>query len=190
MNYIHPGYKKPYPIDTVLRDLASQEGCDGEPYDVMIAAAGEIARLTAELTALRAGQDALVAAAYEAAGQEADEWKSWLDDLPLHEDFSTGIDRLQYFITRIVAALDLTPAPEVEPVVMTAQDAARVPEIKALIEAANGLGLRALVAGWNGEGLDRPYTPHKNHLSATIKTTCGTVYAIDAALRAIAGSDA
>lgn len=97
---------------------------------------------------------------------------------------------MQYFITRIVAALDLTPAPEVEPVVMTAQDAARVPEIKALIEAANGLGLRALVAGWNGEGLDRPYTPHKNHLSATIKTTCGTVYAIDAALRAIAGSDA
>ena len=52
MNYEHPGYKKPYPIATVLRDLASQEGCDGEPYDVMIAAAGEIARLTAALEAM------------------------------------------------------------------------------------------------------------------------------------------
>ncbi|PTX49089.1 hypothetical protein IQ03_02436 [Gemmobacter caeni] len=69
-------------------------------------------------------------------GQEADEWKSWLDDLPLHEDFSTGIDRLQDFISRILAALDLTPAPAVEPVALTAQDAARVPEIAALIEKA------------------------------------------------------
>lgn len=42
MQYVHPGYKKPYPITTVLRDLASQEGCDGEPYDVMIAAADVI----------------------------------------------------------------------------------------------------------------------------------------------------
>lgn len=55
-------------------------------------------------------------------GQEADEWKSWLDDLPLHEDFSTGIDRLQDFITRIVAALDLTPAPAVEPVAWITQE--------------------------------------------------------------------
>lgn len=37
--YPHPGYGKPYPVTTVLRDLAAQEGCDGEPYDVMIEAA-------------------------------------------------------------------------------------------------------------------------------------------------------
>lgn len=45
MYYLHPGYKKLYPIQTVLRDLASQEGCDGEPYDAMIFAAQEIDRL-------------------------------------------------------------------------------------------------------------------------------------------------
>jgi hypothetical protein len=35
-DYMHPGYRRPYPIQTVLRDLASQEGCDGEPYDAMV----------------------------------------------------------------------------------------------------------------------------------------------------------
>ena len=41
-HYPHPGYGKPYPITTVLRDLASQEGCDGEPYDAMMFAAKTI----------------------------------------------------------------------------------------------------------------------------------------------------
>lgn len=68
MNYEHPGYKKPYPIATVLRDLASQEGCDGEPYDVMIAAAGEIARLTSDLATSRAE----TAMAFEVAAQTVD----------------------------------------------------------------------------------------------------------------------
>ena len=47
--YIHPGYKKPYPIETVLRDLAAQEGCDGEPYDAMVFAAAAIAALRTQL---------------------------------------------------------------------------------------------------------------------------------------------
>lgn len=49
--YLHPGYKKPYPIETVLRDLAAQEGCDGEPYDAMVFAADAIAALRAQLAA-------------------------------------------------------------------------------------------------------------------------------------------
>ncbi len=36
-------------ISRVLRDLASQENCDGEPYDQMIEAANEIDRLRALL---------------------------------------------------------------------------------------------------------------------------------------------
>lgn len=51
--YAHPLRRGlPYPITTVLRDLASQENCDGEPYDVMIAAADEIDRLNGEIRAL------------------------------------------------------------------------------------------------------------------------------------------
>lgn len=98
-----------------------------------------------------------------------------------NEDVQERLGALASEAWRISATLSQAPpAP-------TAHDAARVPEIAALIEAVNGLGLRALVAGWNGEGRDRPYTPHKSELGATIKTTCGTVYAIDAALRAIGG---
>lgn len=43
--YMHPGYKKLYPIQTVLRDLASQEGCDGEPYDAMVTTAALIEQM-------------------------------------------------------------------------------------------------------------------------------------------------
>ena len=74
-----------------------------------------------------------------------------------------------------------TPAPD------AVQEAARVPEIAALIEAASALGVRDMVAGWNGEGREHPYTPHPASLWAKINTTCGAVYALDAALRAIAG---
>ncbi len=59
------------------------------------------------------------------------------------------------------------------------------PEVKALVEAVEQLGLRNLVAGWNGEGMERPYPPHPETLIAVIKTTCGTVYAVDAALARI-----
>ena len=47
--YMHNGYRKIYPIETVLRDMASQEGCDGEPYDAMVFAATVIGNLRAEL---------------------------------------------------------------------------------------------------------------------------------------------
>ena len=57
--YEHPGYRKPYPIQTVLRDLASQEGCDGEPYDAMVFAASYIDCIIAHIAALTAQVKAL-----------------------------------------------------------------------------------------------------------------------------------
>lgn len=72
------------------------------------------------------------------------------------------------------------------PAAPTVQDAARVPEISALIEAVSALGLRQLVAGWNGEDLGEQYPPHPASQLAMLNTTCGVVYAIDTALRAIA----
>ncbi len=62
------------------------------------------------------------------------------------------------------------------------KDAARV---DALVKALQPLGLRATVAGWNGENEATPYKPHPNNLGVTLKTNVGTVYAIDAALRAL-----
>lgn len=56
--YLHPGYKKPYPVEIVLRDLAAQEGCDGEPYDAMVFAAATITTLRAQLAEARAAHDA------------------------------------------------------------------------------------------------------------------------------------
>jgi hypothetical protein len=58
------------------------------------------------------------------------------------------------------------------------------PRVRALVEAVTRLGLRVLVAGWNGEGRDTPYQPHPPRTRVTIPTTCGVVYAIDAALAA------
>ena len=54
LTYQHPGYGKPYPMATVLRDLASQEGCDGEPYDAMVAAADMLEALSARLADVEA----------------------------------------------------------------------------------------------------------------------------------------
>ena len=59
--------------------------------------------------------------------------------------------------------------------------------VEALVKAVEKLGLRELVAGWNGENKDKPYAPHPPSLGATIKTTCGVVYEIDAAIRALGG---
>ena len=56
-DYMHPGYRKPYPIPTVLRDLASQEGCDGEPYDAMVFAVARIEALEAKVAELTAERD-------------------------------------------------------------------------------------------------------------------------------------
>ena len=60
-----------------------------------------------------------------------------------------------------------------------------LPEVRAMVEAVELLGLRRLVAGWNGEGLEIPYTPHEPRLGVRLSVTAGTVYAIDAALAAI-----
>lgn len=51
----HPLRVKPIPapIQTVLRDLAGQDGCDGEPYDQMMEAAEYIDALEAEVDAVR-----------------------------------------------------------------------------------------------------------------------------------------
>ena len=40
---------KPSPIQSVLRQLASQEGCDGAPYDQMMNAADYIDELESKL---------------------------------------------------------------------------------------------------------------------------------------------
>ena len=92
-------------------------------------------------------------------------------------------------IERLVAALDdarakgyVTQSEQEPPVVLSAPDA-----VEALVKAVEKLGLRELVAGWNGENKDEPYAPHPPCLGATIKTTCGVVYEIDAAIRALGG---
>ena len=92
----------------------------------LTAAQAEIARLTAERDAAMAGRvkvkplwwcdpcravgmvhcsDPESCGCMMTADAEADGWKSWLDDLPLPDGFRPGVDRLQDFITRILAAL-------------------------------------------------------------------------------------
>lgn len=53
MKVIHPIKKGMFPIQTVLRDLSSQENCDGEPYDQMWQAADYIDDLESRLEYLR-----------------------------------------------------------------------------------------------------------------------------------------
>lgn len=55
------GYESPEPIEAVLRRQASQEGCDGEPYDAMIYASRYIDHLKAEV--IKAHKAAIDAAA-------------------------------------------------------------------------------------------------------------------------------
>lgn len=58
-----------------------------------------------------------------------------------------------------------------------------------LIAAVRKLGLRELVAGWNGENrADGPYEPHPAKLGVTLRTNAGTVYEIDRALEAFAAT--
>lgn len=60
----------------------------------------------------------------------------------------------------------------------------RLEEARALAEAVQKLGLRELVAGWDGEESDTPFEPHPANLGVVLKTKTGTVYAIDAATTA------
>lgn len=53
MKVIHPNRNGMFPIQYVLRDLASQELCDGDPYDQMIQAADYIDDLEMRLEFLR-----------------------------------------------------------------------------------------------------------------------------------------
>ena len=59
----------PRPIAEVLRHLASQEGCDGEPYDQMMIAAAAIEALEAERRTLR---NAAITATERAEAAEAE----------------------------------------------------------------------------------------------------------------------
>lgn len=45
---------KKFPIQDVLMDLASQENCDGDPYDQMVEASKHITELEKEVQRLRA----------------------------------------------------------------------------------------------------------------------------------------
>jgi hypothetical protein len=58
--------------------------------------------------------------------------------------------------------------------------------LRRLVNAKALAGVRALVAGWNGEGRDEPYKErHPARLGATLpKTNCGAVYELDEALTA------
>jgi hypothetical protein len=57
--------------------------------------------------------------------------------------------------------------------------------IEPLLNAKALAGVRALVAGWNGEGRDEPYKErHPYRLGATLPTCCGEVYELDEALTA------
>lgn len=49
----HSGYSKPLPIAYCLSRQASQENCDGDPYDAMQFAAEYIKRLEAEIVKLK-----------------------------------------------------------------------------------------------------------------------------------------
>jgi hypothetical protein len=53
-----------------------------------------------------------------------------------------------------------------------------------LVNAKALSGVRKLIAGWNGEGLDEPYKErHPYSLGAVLKTCCGEVYELDEAMK-------
>ena len=68
---------------------------------------------------------------------------------------------------------------------LTAQVEALTAEAGRLLAAVDALGLRELVAGWNGENReDGPYEPHPSRLGVTLRTNAGRVYELDAAAEA------
>jgi len=69
---------------------------------------------------------------------------------------------------------------------MSAPDLVTVPRevLENLVNAKALSGVRALVAGWNGEDRAEPYNErHPSRLGATLPTTCGAVYELDEALQ-------
>ena len=67
----------------------------------------------------------------------------------------------------------------------TAAEAASRAREARLLAAVDALGLRQLVAGWNGENRpDGPYEPHPRKLGVTLRTNAGQVYDLDAAAEA------
>jgi len=55
-----------------------------------------------------------------------------------------------------------------------------------LLAAVDTLGLRTLVAGWNGENRpDGPHEPHPRKLGVTLRSNTGQVYDIDEAAEAL-----
>ena len=55
-----------------------------------------------------------------------------------------------------------------------------------LVETVDALGLRKIVAGWNGKNRDDgPYEPHPSKLGVMLRTTVGHVYAIDRETEAV-----
>ena len=75
----------------------------------------------------------------------ADNWKSWIDDLPLPEDFDLGVGRLQDFITALVVRIDILQPSTTPP---TALDD---PKVRNLVEA---LTLAANRMAWLGVQFD------------------------------------
>lgn len=112
------------------------------------------------------------------AVEVAKEARGDFDHTEWHGGYNDASDRIADSIERIPLPSDTLAA------------ALARPEVRALVEAVEKLGLRKLVAGWNGEDRDTPYTPHPSHLWAKINTTCGVVYEIDAALARVKGETA
>lgn len=75
----------------------------------------------------------------------ADNWKAWIDDLPLPEGFDLGAGRLQDFITALVVRIDV-PQP-----VATPPTALDDPKVRKLVEA---LTLAANRMAWLGVQFD------------------------------------
>lgn len=84
---------------------------------------------------------------------------------------------------RIIAALDLTPAPAVESVAMTAQDAARVPEIAGQIREITEADMANIVAHLSYECEPTGPLPNANSLMMEVVRLRNKL----AALRAIGG---
>lgn len=129
--YLHPGYKKPYPIETVLRDLAAQEGCDGEPYDAMVFAADTITALRAALAAIQPAEPVSKAGSYQPTLEDAlqvPEVRAVVEAARKLEDNLgvNGVDvgSLRVVLYRVLAALE--PAPRVNETPKSEHDRADV----------------------------------------------------------------
>ena len=111
-------------------------------------------------------------------GEDCDLTVAWMAGREEARDqFRARIEQLetQLGLARIDADQQRARAEALEAALQAADELAR---------AVDGLGARKLVAGWNGEARETPYPPHPRRIKATLQTTCGVVYDIDAALAA------